>query len=381
MTVRDVDRPATTGPVARFVTAPSGIYAVVVAVFCGLLLISNVAATKLITVVPDVPVVGGIFTDGGALLFPLTYIIGDVLAEVYGLKQARRAIWVGFGLAALASVTFLAVGAAPPGPGYENQDAFLAVLGFVPRIVLASLCGYLAGQFLNAYVVVRIKQRFGERRMWVRLVGSTVVGELADTVLFCVIAFVGVFPSWGELASYTVAGYVYKVLVEVVLLPVTYLVIRAIKRREPGYAAASSGSTGVRQLRLVVAAADYDAAVRFYRDELGLREEDSFAGPAGGQVMILDAGRATLELSNPAQIEHIDTVEVGRAGVSGHYRVAFEVDDTAAVTDRLTAAGAELVAAPTQTPWGSLNARLEGPAGVQLTVFTELGRGEDGRHD
>src|SRR6185503_13183855 len=177
-------------------TAPSGIYAVIVAVFCGLLLISNIAATKTITVVDGLPafVGGGIFTDGGALLFPLTYIIGDVLAEVYGLRQARRAIWVGF---ALASVTFLIVGAAPPGPGYENQAAFQAVLGFVPRIVLASLCGYLAGQFLNAYVVVKIKERTKERHLWARLIGSTVAGEFADTALFCFIAFVGVFPTWG----------------------------------------------------------------------------------------------------------------------------------------------------------------------------------------
>lgn len=235
MTAPGSSRPVGSSPGAAFATHPSGIYAVVVAVFCGLLLISNVAATKTITVVPDLPVIGGIFTDGGALLFPLTYIIGDVLAEVYGLRQARRAIWVGFALAALASLTFLAVGAAPPGPGYENQQAFQAVLGFVPRIVVASLCGYLAGQFLNAYVVVKIKQRTQERRLWARLVGSTVVGELADTVLFCFIAFVGVFPSWGELISYTVVGYVYKVAIEIVLLPVTYAVIRAVKVREPGY--------------------------------------------------------------------------------------------------------------------------------------------------
>jgi uncharacterized integral membrane protein (TIGR00697 family) len=220
-----------------FATAPTGIYAVVVALFCGLLLISNVAATKTITVVDGLPswLGGGIYTDGGALLFPLTYIIGDVLAEVYGLRQARRAILVGFVLAALASVTFLAVGAAPPGPGYENQDAFKAVLGFVPRIVIASLAGYLAGQFLNAFVLVKIKELTNENRMWARLVGSTVVGELADTVLFCFIAFVGVFPTWGSLISYTVTGYLYKVLVEVILLPITYLVIKAIKRREPGY--------------------------------------------------------------------------------------------------------------------------------------------------
>jgi uncharacterized integral membrane protein (TIGR00697 family) len=390
VSTRAVERPETSAPGPAFATNPSGIYAVIVALFCGLLLISNVAATKTITVVDNLPVIKGIFTDGGAFLFPLTYIIGDVLAEVYGLRQARRAIWVGFALAALASVTFLAVGAAPPGPGYENQDAFLAVLGFVPRIVVASLCGYLAGQFLNAYVVVKIKERTQERRMWARLVGSTVVGEFADTALFCFIAFVGVFPSWSELISYTVVGYVYKVAVEVILLPVTYAVIRAIKRREPGYAAhgptvAPSRKTSVRQppvrqLRLVVAAEDYDEAVRFYRDELGLPQAETYESPDGAKVMILDAGRATLELSNPAQIELIDSVEVGRTGVSGQYRVAFEVDDTTAVTRRLTAAGADLIAPPTRTPWDSLNARLTGPAGVQLTIFTELGSpsGEEG---
>src|SRR5215212_4530151 len=160
---------------AAYVRSPSAIYAVVMALFCGLLLISNIAATKLITVVDGLPrwLGGGIFTDGGALLFPLTYILGDVLAEVYGLRQARRAIWVGFALSVLASLTFSAVGAAPPGPGYQNQDAFVAVLGFVPRIVLASLAGYLAGQFLNAYVLVRLKERTAERGLAARLIGST----------------------------------------------------------------------------------------------------------------------------------------------------------------------------------------------------------------
>jgi queuosine precursor transporter len=364
---------------ASFATAPSGTYAVIVAVFCGLLLISNIAATKTITVVDGLPefVGGGIFTDGGAILFPLTYIVGDILAEIYGLRQAKRAIWVGFALGALASVTFLAVGAAPPGPGYENQDAFVAVLGFVPRIVLASLSGYLAGQFLNAYVVVKIKERTKERHLWARLIGSTVVGEFADTMLFCFIAFVGVFPTWGGLISYAVAGYIYKVLVEVIMLPVTYAVIRAIKRREPGYAPAAEGGTGVRQMRLVVAVENYDAAVRFYRDELGLVQQETYDGENGAQVMILGAGRATLELSNRPQIDLIDTVEVGRTAVSGKYRVAFEVDDSAGVTDRLTAAGAQLIAPPTVTPWNSRNARLQGPADVQLTIFTELGTTEN----
>ena len=127
----------------------------------------------------------------------------------------------------------------------------------------------------------------------------------------------------------------------------------------------------------MVAAPDYDDAVRFYRDELGLVEEEQYDAPGGAKVMILNTGRATLELSNPAQIDYIDTVEIGRTGVSGQYRVAFEVDDCVAVTERLAAAGAELIAPPTRTPWDSMNARLTGPANVQLTVFTELNPGRD----
>ncbi|HEY7044677.1 MAG TPA: queuosine precursor transporter [Nocardioidaceae bacterium] len=363
--------PATTGP--RYVRHPTGIYTVIVALFCGLLLISNIAATKLITVVDGLPVIQGIFTDGGAFLFPLTYIFGDVLAEVYGMRQARRAIWLGFFLAGLASLTFLVVGLAPPGPGYENQDAFVAVLGFVPRIVVASLAGYLAGQFLNAYVLVKIKSRTDERKLWVRLVGSTVVGELADTALFCFIAFAGVIAGWGALISYTITGYLYKVMVEVIFLPVTYAVIRAIKKREPDYAAARTEKQGVHQLRLVVRAEDYDDAVRFYRDTLGMPEEGSY-NTGDARVMILDAGRATLELSNPAQVDYIDTAEVGRMGVSPPWRVALEVDDAAATTRRLEYAGAKVIAEPVETPWRSLNARLSAPAGVQLTIFTELDR-------
>ncbi len=369
--------PTTNRP--RYVRHPTGIYTIVVALFCGLLLISNIAATKLITVVDGLPVIQGIFTDGGAFLFPLTYILGDVLAEVYGLRQARRAIWLGFFLAALASVTFLVVGLAPPGPGYENQDAFLAVLGFVPRIVAASLAGYLAGQFLNAYVLVKIKNRTNERKMWMRLVGSTVVGEFADTALFCFIAFVGVIDGWGALISYTIVGYLYKVAVEVIFLPVTYAVIKAIKRREPDYASTvalkpTTEKPSVRQLRLVVRADDYEGAVSFYRDTLGMAEEESYA-TGDARVMILDAGRGTLELSNPAQVDYIDDAEIGRTGVSPSWRVAVEVDDAVAVTSRLEAAGATVIAEPTETPWRSLNARLDAPAGVQLTVFSELDRG------
>jgi lactoylglutathione lyase len=127
----------------------------------------------------------------------------------------------------------------------------------------------------------------------------------------------------------------------------------------------------VLQMRLVVEAEDYEQAVAFYRDVLGAGEELVVDGPDGERVTILDVGRATLELSNPAQVEMIDRVEVGRR-VAPRLRVAFEVADARGVTDRLVEGGAELVAEPTPTPWRSLNARLEGPAGLQLTVFEEL---------
>ena len=127
----------------------------------------------------------------------------------------------------------------------------------------------------------------------------------------------------------------------------------------------------VLQMRLVVEAADYEEAVRFYRDVLGATEELHIRGDAGEEVMILDVGRATLELSNPAQVAMIDEVEVGQR-ISPHLRVAFEVTDTATVASQLVEAGADLIAPPTRTPWDSLNARLAGPAGLQLTLFQEL---------
>ena len=126
----------------------------------------------------------------------------------------------------------------------------------------------------------------------------------------------------------------------------------------------------VRQMRLVVTADDYDEAVRFYRDALGLPELAAFTAE-GGHVTILDAGRATLEITDPRHAAYIDRVEVGER-VAGHIRVAFQVDDAAAVTRTLDDAGARVVAEAVMTPWKSLNARLEGPAGLQLTLFEEL---------
>ena len=221
-----------TGP--AYAQPGSKIYPVIVAVFCCILLISNISATKGIKF-------GWIITDGGFVLFPLTYIIGDVMAEVYGMKAARQAILVGFVMALLASVTFYLVQISPPTPDYQNQAAFESVLGTVPRILLASVSGYLVGQFLNAYVVVKIKAITKEKHLWARLVGSTVIGEFADTLIFCSIAAsaIGIVGT-SAFINYVVVGYVYKCLLEVVLMPITYPVIKWVKKREPTYRPALS---------------------------------------------------------------------------------------------------------------------------------------------
>jgi uncharacterized integral membrane protein (TIGR00697 family) len=218
------------GERVHFADPGSAYFPTIVALFVSLLLVSNIAATKLIAF-------GPLITDGGALLFPLTYLLGDVIAEVYGLRAARRAILLGFLMSIVAALTFWLVQLAPPADAWPNQEAFEAVLGFVPRIVLASVCGYLVGQLLNAWVLVRIKERTKERRLWLRLVGSTVVGEFADTLVFCTIAFYGVVTG-AEFWTYVLVGYAWKTAIEVVLLPVTYRVIAAVKRREPTYGVA-----------------------------------------------------------------------------------------------------------------------------------------------
>jgi len=131
----------------------------------------------------------------------------------------------------------------------------------------------------------------------------------------------------------------------------------------------------IRQLRLVVTAEDYDEAVAFYRDVLGMGEVAVWVSPDGGHVTLLDAGRATLEITDPKNAAFIDEVEVGRR-VAGHVRVALEVDDSRSATAAAVEGGAELIAEPTETPWRSLNARLEGPGKLQLTLFEELAEAE-----
>ncbi len=204
-------------------------YTTLAVMFVALLLISNIAATKLIEF--KVGSVQAIF-DGGALLFPFTYVLGDVLAEVYGFKRTRSVIFMGFFASLLAAGVFLLVQVMPSPVEYVHQEAYAAVLGFVPRIVFASLAAYLVGQLLNAYVLVKIKERWGSRNLWARLLGSSLIGEAADTLVFCTIAFYGVLVA-GSFWNYVLVGYLYKMVVEVVLIPVSYLIIGRIKRITP----------------------------------------------------------------------------------------------------------------------------------------------------
>lgn len=216
----------------HYAATGTSLYPYVVAIFVGLLLLSNIGATKFIAL-------GPLTFDGGAILFPLTYIIGDILSEVYGWRAARRAIILGFAMAILAAITFWLIQIAPGADFWENQSAYEAILGFVPAIVLASVLGFLVGQLLNAYILVKIKERTQERRLWLRLVSSTFVGEFADTLVFCTIYGLAFGLAFGDFLNYLIVGFTYKVGVEIILLPVTYRVIAWVKRREPTYALAS----------------------------------------------------------------------------------------------------------------------------------------------
>ena len=199
-------------------------YDVVVALFVATLLISNLAATKLFSV-------GPLILDGGAILFPLAYILGDVLTEVYGFKRARRVIWLGFGIMILAIACFTIVRYLPAAPGYVDQASFEAVLGFLPRIVLASLAAYLVGGLLNSYILARLKVKTKGKKLWLRLISSTVIGQFFDTIVFCLIAFGGVI-SGSDMLIYIAVGWGFKVMVEIIFLPLTYQIIALLKKSE-----------------------------------------------------------------------------------------------------------------------------------------------------
>ncbi|MCV7192254.1 queuosine precursor transporter [Mycolicibacterium brumae] len=226
MTGNSPDQP---GAAPAYAAAGSRYYPVFVAVFTALVIISNVTATKGVAF-------GPIITDGGFIVFPLTYVIGDVLSEVYGFKAARRAILLGFAMNALAAAAFWVTVALPAADFYENQEHLENIVGAYTQLIVAGMAGFLVGQTLNAWTLVAIKARTKEKHLWARLIGSTAVGQLGDTVVFCAIAAGAIgISTFRDFAVYLVLGLIYKTSVEVVLLPVTYQAIGYVKRHEPSY--------------------------------------------------------------------------------------------------------------------------------------------------
>ena len=199
----------------------------ITAVFCTVLVISNVSAIKPLSI-PGLPFV---LMDGGNLLFPISYIFGDVLVEVYGYAQSRRIIWLGFVLNVFAAATFSLVALLPPAPGWEMQEAFSAVLLQTPRVVLGSVVAFWCGSFLNAWVMAKMKVWTAGRHLWMRTIGSTIAGEFVDSLLFTALAFGGVWPL-GLVGQVILWNFVLKTAYEVAATPLTYFIVRRLKRAE-----------------------------------------------------------------------------------------------------------------------------------------------------
>jgi len=197
---------------------------ILVAFFVAVLLISNIASTKILSLWK--------FTfDGGTILFPLSYIFGDILTEVYGYRRSRRVIWLGFAAAILMSLVFYIVQLLPPASDWPHQNAFTSILGFVPRIVLASLVAYFAGEFSNSFTLSKLKIFTRGRFLWVRTISSTLIGQALDTIIFCLIAFYGTLPS-AVLIAVIVSNYIFKCSVEILFTPLTYAMVSFLKKKE-----------------------------------------------------------------------------------------------------------------------------------------------------
>ncbi len=192
--------------------------------FVAVLIISNIASTK-------IALIGPLVLDAGTVLFPLSYIFGDILTEVYGYKKARRVIWTGFLSLVLMSLVFFIVGLLPSAPGWENQQAYDLILGIVPRIAIASMIAYFAGEFSNSFILAKMKIATGGKKLWTRTIGSTIAGQAVDTVLFSVIAFYGVLP-FDIFIALVVSNYIFKVGVEILFTPATYAIASYLKKEE-----------------------------------------------------------------------------------------------------------------------------------------------------
>ena len=211
--------------------APVGshIYPVLFAMMTVVFILSNIGGSKGVQF-------GPILTDGGFFLFPVAYILGDIISEVYGFKASRRVIYATFLIAVFVSLTYWIIIALPPAEFYDGQEALTRTLGPVPLIVLASLVGFFVGQLSNAWIMVAMKQRSGERYLFGSIAASTLVGELLDTIAFSAIAatVIGI-ETFGQYLVFVLIGWAWKFAVEVVLAPVTIWIIGKVKNAEPHY--------------------------------------------------------------------------------------------------------------------------------------------------
>jgi uncharacterized integral membrane protein (TIGR00697 family) len=192
--------------------------------FVVILLVSNLVAQKIC-------MIGPFAVSGAVILFPITYIFGDVFTEIYGFAASRRAIWLGFfGTALLYLMGYITI-ALPAAPGWHNQQAFATVFGFIPRILAASLIAFWAGEFANSYTMARLKLFTNGRKLWTRTIGSTIVGQAVDTALVITLTFAGVVPAT-TILNMIATGYALKVGYEILATPLTYLVINWLKAAE-----------------------------------------------------------------------------------------------------------------------------------------------------
>jgi len=203
------------------------------AIFVTTLVVSNIIAVKLIGI-------GGLVVPAAVIFFPVAYIFGDVLTEVYGYQRARQVIWIGFFCNLLAVLAIWIAGLLPPavywtaglyGTPEEAQQAYQAILGFTPRLLLASFIAYLVGEFLNSFVLARLKVRTQGRYLWLRTISSTVIGQGADSFIFITLAFWGIIPPAGLLTA-ILSQWLVKVVFEVIATPFTYIIVNALKRAE-----------------------------------------------------------------------------------------------------------------------------------------------------
>lgn len=202
----------------------SNLFLYIAICFVAILLISNTVAVKIIQV-------GPLFLTGATFIFPISYIFGDILTEVYGYRASRKIIWAGFLALIIMSFFYWLVQILPSAPFWSNQKAYELILGAVPRIVLGSVAGYFFGEFSNSYIMSKMKILTKGKHLWTRTVGSTIVGEAVDSILFVFISFFGLIPLSG-LISMVLSIYIIKVVYEVLITPFTYIFVRKLKSIE-----------------------------------------------------------------------------------------------------------------------------------------------------